>query len=111
MSNNKLHLAAREGDETAIRQLLEGDVDVDAKYDGQTPFQLAARWGHREVVRILLKISPDTDIADSEGNTALLLASQYGHKEVVRLLLKDGVEMDIDASNNSGRTALHMAAN
>ena len=111
MSNEELHLAAREGDETAIRQLLEGDVDVDAKYDGQTPLRLAARWGHREVVRMLLKMNPDTDISDSEGNTALLLASQYGHKEVVRLLLKEEVEMDIDAQNNSGQTALHIAAN
>ena len=56
---------------------------------GMTPLIWAARYGHEEVVRLLLQnkhIQPDQQDADS-WRTALSWAAGYGHEGVVRLFL------------------------
>lgn len=55
---------------------------------GQTPLQIASRWGHAEAVRLLLESGADASTEVADGDTALQEASRYGHTEVVRLLLR-----------------------
>ena len=57
---------------------------------GMTPLIWAARYGHQEVVRFLLRekyIQPDQPDADY-GRTALSWAAGNGHEGVVRLFLR-----------------------
>jgi len=65
--------------------------DVNQRDDaGMTPLILAARYGHLEVVRLLLRnkhIQPDQQDANF-GRTALSWAAGNGHEGVVRLFLE-----------------------
>ena len=68
----------------------------------------AAKNGHREVVRLLLRVGANPNVSDSHSITALHLAALRGHQEVVWLLL--GAGADKDATLMYGTTALHFAA-
>ena len=64
-----------------------------------------------EMVKLLLKKCPDTDINyrnDYWGNTALTAAAQKGHTNIVKLLLKSGADADIE--DKDGETAFTLAA-
>jgi ankyrin repeat protein len=84
MARQDLHCAARDRNETEVRQLLlDRRTDVNMRNnDGQTPLLWAASGSHRELVRLLLRVS-DIEASDKNGHTALLLASSYGPKYVV----------------------------
>ncbi|KAM9392919.1 caskin-2 isoform 2-T4 [Pholidichthys leucotaenia] len=68
-----------------------------------TPLHLAARNGHKDVIRLLLKAGIDINKTTKSG-TALHEASLYGKTEVVRLLLDAGV--DVNIRNTYNQTAL-----
>jgi ankyrin repeat protein len=65
-----LHLAAKRGDERAVRWLLERGTDPNAywaHWDADvTPLHLAAQQGHVEIVRLLLDAGADPGIRDSK---------------------------------------------
>ena len=71
---------------------------------------LAARYGHTEVVRELLKVPGiDVNAIDKNGVTALIGAAEQGHSETVSQLLKvPGI--DVNAKTETGRTALILAS-
>jgi hypothetical protein len=68
----------------------------------------AAREGHAESVRALLRRGAQVDAKEPSGATALIAAASNGHAEIVRVLLAAGA--DPNAGNNLGRTALMSAA-
>ncbi|XP_036003644.1 caskin-2 isoform X2 [Fundulus heteroclitus] len=68
-----------------------------------TPLHLAARNGHKDVIRLLLKAGIDINKTTKSG-TALHEAALYGKTEVVRLLLDAGV--DVNIRNTYNQTAL-----
>ncbi|MDE0650398.1 MAG: ankyrin repeat domain-containing protein, partial [Gammaproteobacteria bacterium] len=88
--------AAREGDATAVRALLEDGVDPNlAQGDGLTALHLAAREGHLEVVGILIGAGAETGAATRIGDyTPLHLASGGGHADVVDALLGGGADAE-----------------
>ncbi len=109
--SDELFKAARDGDESKVRRLLEDDdTDVHEKdEDGLTPLLVAVKRGHKEVARLLLDHDSDTvNASDEDGNTALHLATKSRHKEIVRLILREHSDV-ADECNDSGRTALHLA--
>ena len=53
---------------------------------GWTALMVAARYGHLEVVKVLLAKGADVNAKDNAGNTALMVAAKYGHPEVVKIL-------------------------
>src|SRR3990167_6715436 len=71
---------------------------------GSTALMEAARGGHKEIVKLLLRAGADPNIIDpsrmadcelsivgitfKNGDTALMKAAERGHKEIVELLLK-----------------------
>ena len=71
---------------------------------------LAAYYGHKTVVEILLKNAEiDLEAKNENGCTALHIAANRGHKHIVACLLKmDGI--NVDAADAHGLTALHHAA-
>jgi ankyrin repeat protein len=67
-----------------------------------TPLTYAARYGHVEVVLVLLEGGANVD------RTTVVVAAQYGHLDVCRLLLDWGAK--VDRLDRWQHTALHYAA-
>ncbi|KAG8006619.1 Caskin-2 [Nibea albiflora] len=83
--------------------LLEGERKEPTDSAYTTPLHLAARNGHKDIIRLLLKAGIDINKTTKSG-TALHEASLYGKTEVVRLLLDAGV--DVNIRNTYNQTAL-----
>nr|XP_043907068.1 caskin-2-like isoform X2 [Solea senegalensis] len=83
--------------------LLEGERKEPTDSAFTTPLHLAARNGHKDIIRLLLKAGIDINRTTKSG-TALHEAALYGKTEVVRLLLDAGV--DVNIRNTYNQTAL-----
>ncbi|KAF5892827.1 caskin-2-like isoform X2, partial [Clarias magur] len=68
-----------------------------------TPLHLAARNGHKDIIRLLLKAGIDINRITKAG-TALHEAALYGKTDVVKLLLDAGI--DVNIRNTYNQTAL-----
>ncbi|CAH1968059.1 unnamed protein product [Acanthoscelides obtectus] len=76
--------------------------------NGLNALHLAAKDGHGDIVRELLKRGAIVDAATKKGNTALHIASLAGQEEVVRILVQHGASLNVQSQN--GFTPLYMAA-
>ncbi|OXB56246.1 hypothetical protein ASZ78_006429 [Callipepla squamata] len=83
--------------------LLEGQSKDTTDPNYTTPLHLAAKNGHKEIIRQLLKAGIEINKQTKTG-TALHEAALYGKTEVVRLLLEGGV--DVNIRNTYNQTAL-----
>lgn len=111
--------AAQRNHRNTLRLLLEAGADVNATdSDGQNLMLLLAserssksiKWG-TEIIEILLQTGIDLEAKDKDGRTALLWAVATGKETLARLLLtgRSTNNADINATNNRGKTALHLA--
>ena len=74
----------------------------------ETPLILAASFGNKNIVKMLLENGADVNLGNNIGATALHFASEHGHREVVELLLGNGA--NINLADKEGATALHTAS-
>ncbi|MFT7804254.1 caskin-2-like isoform X2 [Arapaima gigas] len=86
-----------------VSALLEGERKDGLDPPTNTPLHLAARNGHRDIIRMLLKAGMDINRTTKAG-TALHEGALYGKTEVVRLLLDAGI--DVNIRNTYNQTAL-----
>ncbi|OBT95296.2 hypothetical protein VE01_06606 [Pseudogymnoascus verrucosus] len=94
-----------------LRRLFKGNVVNTNEIDeeGRTPLLLAARDGHKAIVKSLLNSDiVNIDSKDSHGRTPLSSAAGNGHEGVVKLLLDKGANLETEDS--SGQTPLSWAA-
>ena len=105
-----LHIASRWGLDALANELLQKDIDVNARNSrGETPLWWAAKNKLDIIARMLLDARADGDIFDDRyGDTPLFLATASNNENMVRLLLKSGV--DCNKGNSSAETALYKAA-
>jgi len=110
-----LHRAAENGHESVVRTFLktktvDPNINVlDAHGDGGTPWLLAAKRGHINVLEVLFEASADPDAVELlNGTTALQVASAEGQLFTVRWLLEKNLSK-IDETDFLGNTALHYA--
>ncbi len=90
-----LMVACRQGNDSAIRTLLELGADVhyaDAK--GEAALHLACRRGKASIVEMLLDAGADPHAVTEEGATPLLIAGYFGSASVARRLLEAGAVVD-----------------
>ena len=57
---------------------------------------IASRYGHTQIVELLLKGNADVNIQEEQKWTALILACHYNHTKVVELLLKENADVKMD---------------
>lgn len=111
--------AARMGSAQGLRILIRHGADSRATTNrGAGALHLAAGWGHREVIALLLdggalRLDVAAPVQDQilfrrAGGTPLMLAAAGGYAPAVDLLLEAGA--DPDARNAKGQTALMLAA-
>ena len=88
-----LFRAVHAGSPDTVRAVLNSpNVDVNAVDEhGNTPLIEAARFGHDEVVSVLLLAHADPSLKNDGGKTALMLAAEGRHDETVRVLTQAGV--------------------
>jgi ankyrin repeat protein len=94
--------------------LLERDPDLGraTTADGMTALHYAARAGHTDVVKVLLRHQSDVNARDNRGKTALLEACHAGPwkiepaEDIIQLLLDHGAQIDLFQAAAMGRTDL-----
>jgi hypothetical protein len=100
--------AAKKGDLSDVRNLLEMGLQVDTRAQwGMTPLMWAASKGHINVVKFLLMRKAEVNAVSTNNSTALMWAAFAGHVEIVRILLEHGA--DVNMKSHQGKNAL-MAA-
>lgn len=100
--------SADSGRMAQLRALLAAGADVNARCDGFTPLDAAARSGNAEAVRLLLAAGADANELSALSRSPLHAAAEKGCAESVRLLLAAGAV--VDAADAEGITPLFRAA-
>jgi ankyrin repeat protein len=79
-----LHDMAQSGDVEKARLLLDHGADINAVDDEHrtTPLGMAARWGQRKMVALLLERGADPNKAGAAWSTPLAWAQKKQHGEV-----------------------------
>jgi uncharacterized protein len=104
-----LIVAAKHGEDTAVRRLLELGFPVDARdTQGATALLHACGAGHREVAVTLIDAGADVAASASNGMTPLAAAVAARREALVSLLLERGAA--VDQRLPSDATALMVAA-
>ena len=87
-----LHDMAQNGDVKKARLLLDHGAAIDAVEDEyrSTPLGLAARWGHRATVELLLERGANPNSAGAAWSTPLAWARKKGNAEIERMLVAAG---------------------
>jgi ankyrin repeat protein len=87
-----LHDKAFRGDLQKIQLLLDYGANIDAVDEEfrSTPLGFAARWGHREIVALLLERGADPNQSGAPWATPLAWARKKGHAEIEADLLRAG---------------------
>jgi len=111
--NSSWEEAIKRGDADAVRKLLEGGADANARdRHGQTGLMLAAQAGYRPVVETLLAHGANLNVTAKFGLSALMLAVVAGHTEVASLLAGAGSDLSLRGSGAPGfanKTAFDLA--
>jgi ankyrin repeat protein len=106
--NTALMRAALNGQSEAVKALLLGEADVNARnHEGRTALMFAIVNLHTSTVQTLLDFGADVNVQPSCGCTPLLLAAGSGDIGITRALLNSGA--DPETICRPGRTALVVA--
>ena len=107
----QVHSAVEKGDQKRVRELAFAGVDLNQKFKGRRPVDIAIKKGDVEMCMLLCSLGVDMksfDAEDSCKETPLHTAAYWGKLEVVEYLIL--LKVDIDAITRDGKTALHYAA-
>ncbi|KAI1180558.1 hypothetical protein F4777DRAFT_252914 [Nemania sp. FL0916] len=103
---------AQFGSEAIFRLFLATeDGTIDSKdSDGATPLSWAARFGHGDIVELLLEKGANVHTPDTLGRTPLSWAAAYGQLLVVRFLIERGANVNHECSRGWGPLAWAIAS-
>jgi ankyrin repeat protein len=93
-AKTSIFTAAAMGDVDFVRDYVASgrNVDVVVKQGGWIPLELAAEYGHEEVVRLLLDAGADINFVDGDAHSALDWAALAGRTDMVALLKRSGAK-------------------
>jgi len=83
-----LHDMAWKGWADRAKLLIDNGADINAVDEEymSTPLGFAARWGNKEIVRLLLDAGADPEMSGADWATPLAWAEKRGHYEIAKLL-------------------------
>lgn len=94
--------ATTQGDLSAIKNHLKGDVDVNAETaTGGSVLHAAALGTSSNVVSFLIEQGAAVDCRDKFGKTPLHCAARQGNSQIVGLLIEKGANINAMAKNGS----------
>ena len=106
--NDRLLIAAKNGDINSVKVLIERGADVDARnWLGRTALHEAVLYKHIEIAKMLIENGADVDAKDKWERTALHAAAKEGTIEIAKILIEKGA--DVDAKDIDGWTAQEIA--
>ena len=89
------------------RRMTAEERPKDMNRGGMSGLMFAARDGHLEAMRALLKAGADPDFTDPDGSTPLIVALMNGHWDAAKLLIDSGA--DVNIWDWWGQSPLYMA--
>ena len=102
-----LHSAAADGDQRALKEMLEYGTHADTlDASSHTAIMHAAINKQHKAIDLLIKWGANTHLRDENGRSALVWAAYTAAPRCVKLLLAKDSSM-LGVADNSGRTALH----
>lgn len=104
-----LFKACELGNYDAVRDMVEGGMDVNSSWCGERLVHVAAKRGDIEMTELLIALGASLAEKDRHGNTTLLLAVSSREWRVVGKLLKAGAVSQIHGPNAQGVLPLHIA--
>ncbi len=108
--NKELILALILNQPNVVKANIKDNVNQSLTIRGATALFIAAKNGHLELVRYLVKHKANVNQARTDdGLTALFMAAQNGHLQVVKFLVEHGANVN-QACTDDGSTALYIAA-
>jgi serine/threonine-protein phosphatase 6 regulatory ankyrin repeat subunit B len=108
-----LMYAARRGHAGTIQKLgvyMKGEGLEEKGASGHAALHEAACNGHEDAVAVLLSMGAEANIKAQDGTRPLMLACFKGHVGVARMLLQHMGGRGLEETQQSGLTALHLAA-
>lgn len=109
--NQKLLMAAYEGDLDSVLSLLLDSADVNARTsEGFTPLMYACDRGFEDMVQVLLYNGADPNIIPRNGRTAFLAACANGYEMIAYYLLEYGARPAQRDENGAGALILAVQA-
>ena len=78
--------------------------------DGQTPFHVAAFWGHSSICKLFIEHFDDKNPIDQEWLTPLHIVAEEGNLDICEIIIMH-VKKDTYPTDKKGRTPFHLAAN
>jgi ankyrin repeat protein len=108
LGRTAFHLAAAQGNDDIVKELLARHAEKDARDNAQqTPLHLAASTGNVSTVKLLIDDDANKNVQDSSHRTPLHLAAISGADEVIEILMDTQVQDDI--RDSEGHIALYYA--
>lgn len=105
-SLGELLQAVEKDDTRRVEAWLDKGLEVNSTDSaGNTILMIATRFGHRDMVRLLLSRKADVRRRSPAGDTALMMASLNGDVRIMEDLVQAGAQI-----NQEGWTPLHYAA-
>jgi serine/threonine-protein phosphatase 6 regulatory ankyrin repeat subunit B len=105
-------LAAAHGQLGVMQLLIQRGADASAttSISGDTALHMAAWGGQEQATACLLGQGAQSTHREADGSTPFMLACKQGHLGVVRLLAQSFGKQELEATDETGFSALHYAA-
>lgn len=105
---------AKAGDIKAVKEMLRDGVDPNTppgpNDNGMSALMYASRYGHDEIVKLLIDAGANVNATSTTGSTPLMFAAYGGNVQTVREILNKG-DVNTDVQVPNGMTALILAIN
>jgi ankyrin repeat protein len=107
---NVLQMASRHKNSAPVLRLLfeygakVNEVERNESQSQMSPLQVAAQYGDRDSLQVLLDYGADVNFTNPDGNTPVHSAVEGGQSENLKLLIKQGA--NINATNKTKKSAL-----
>lgn len=105
-----LYDAIRSGDEKKVKELLHAKpmLLTETLAHSEQPLAIAAKYGQKSIVKILLELGANVNDVDIYERTPLHWAASSGHEEIARMLITHGAR--VNRGDYQNRTALAYAS-